>query len=111
MTALRRALADYLAMRRAMGSRLVRAEKLLVQFLTRLEERGQRGQTRLGIANAVAWATEPTGADPSWWAHRLGVVRGFATYLHTIDPATQIPPAHLLPTRRPGSDLAAGQRA
>ena len=96
MTALRHALADYLAMRRAMGSRLVRAEKLLVQFLTHLEE---RGQTRLRIANAVAWATEPTGADPSWWAHRLGVVRGFATYLHTVDPATQIPSAHLLPTR------------
>ena len=96
MTALRHALADYLAMRRAMGSRLLRAKKLLVQFLTHLEE---RGQTRLGIANAVAWATEPTGADPSWWAHRLGVVRGFATYLHTIDPATQIPPPDLLPTR------------
>ena len=96
MTALRHALADYLAMRRALGSRLVRAEKLLTQFLTHLEE---RGQTRLRIANAVAWATEPTGADPSWWGHRLGVVRGFATYLHTIDPATQIPPPDLLPTR------------
>ena len=72
MTDLRQALADYLAMRRAMGSRLARAEKLLAQFLTYLEE---RGQTRLRIANAVAWATEPTGADPSWSAHRLGAVR------------------------------------
>ena len=96
MTDLRQALADYLAIRRAMGSRLARAEKLLAQFLTYLEE---RGQTRLRIANAVAWATEPTGVDPSWSAHRLGAVRGFATYLHTIDPATEIPPAHLLPTR------------
>ena len=51
MTALRHALADYLAMRRAMGSRLPRAEKLLAQFLTYLEE---RGQTRLRIANADA---------------------------------------------------------
>lgn len=31
------------------------------------------------IANAVAWAAEPTGADPSWSAHRLGAVRSFAT--------------------------------
>jgi len=96
MTALRHALADYLALRRTMGARLVRAEKLLAQFLTYLEE---REQTRLRIADAVAWATEPTDADLNWWAHRLGAVRGFATYLHTIDPATQIPPAHLLPTR------------
>ena len=96
MTDLRQALTDYLAVRRAMGSRLVRAEKLLAQFLTYLEE---RGQTRLCTVNAVAWASEPTGVDPSWWAHRLGAVRGFATYLHTIDPATEIPPAHLWPTR------------
>ena len=34
--------------------------------------------------------------DPSWWASRLTLVRGFATYLHTIDPATQVPPADLL---------------
>ena len=46
MTDLRQALTDYLAMRRAMGSRLARAEKLLAQFLTYLEE---RGQTRLRI--------------------------------------------------------------
>ena len=36
----------------------------------------------------------------SWWAHRLSVVRGFATYLHTIDPATRVPPRDLLPARR-----------
>ena len=34
--------------------------------------------------------------DPSWWASRLTLVRGFATYLHTIDPATQVPSADLL---------------
>jgi hypothetical protein len=33
MSALRQALADYLAVRRALGYRLVRAEKLLTQFL------------------------------------------------------------------------------
>ena len=44
MTPLRRALADYLAMRRALGYRLARAEKLLAQFLAYLED---RGETRL----------------------------------------------------------------
>ena len=96
MTSLRHALADYLAMRRAMGYRLARAEKLLAQFLTYLDD---RGETRLRTETSLAWATLPTGADPSWWASRLTVVRGFATYLHTIDPATQIPPADLLPAR------------
>ena len=96
MTSLRHALADYLAMRRAMGYRLARAEKLLAQFLTYLDD---CGETRLRTETSLAWATLPTGADPSWWTSRLTVVRGFATYLHTIDPATQIPPADLLPAR------------
>ena len=93
MTPLRRALADYLAMRRALGYRLARAEKLLAQFLAYLED---RGETCLRTETALAWATLPTGTDPSWWASRLTLVRGFATYLHTIDPATQVPPVDLL---------------
>ena len=52
MTSLRQALADYLAMRRAMGYRLARAEKLLGQFLTYLEE---RRETRLRTRTALAW--------------------------------------------------------
>lgn len=97
MTLLRQALADYLTMRRALGYRLARAEKLLAQFLTYLED---RGETRLRTETALAWATLPAGKDPrAWWASRLAVVRGFATFVHTIDPATEIPPADLLQGR------------
>jgi hypothetical protein len=39
MTALRQALADYLAVRRVLGYKLARAEKLLAQSLTYLEDR------------------------------------------------------------------------
>ena len=99
MTFLRQALADYLAVRRAMGYRLARPEKLLAQFLTYLEE---RGETRLRTDTALAWATLPAGKAPSWWwRSRLTVVRRFATYLHTIDPATEIPSADLLQARTP----------
>ena len=35
----------------------------------------------------------------NWWAQRLSVVRCFATYLHALDPAHEIPPADVL-TRR-----------
>ena len=97
MTLLRQALADYLTIRRALGYRLARAEKLLAQFLTYLED---RGETRLRTETALAWATLPAGKDPrAWWASRLAVVRGFATFVHTIDPATEIPPADLLQGR------------
>ena len=61
MTPLRRALADYLAMRRALGYRLARAEKLLAQFLAYLED---CGETRLRTETALAWATLPTGTTP-----------------------------------------------
>lgn len=31
--------------------------------------------------------------------YRLSVVRGFAAYVHTLDPASEVPPADLLPHR------------
>ena len=54
MNALRQALADYLAVRRALGYRLARAEKLLAQFLTFVEDRGEE---HLTTETALAWAT------------------------------------------------------
>ena len=97
MTRLHQALADYLALRRALGYKLGRAGKLLAQFVTYLEE---LGADTLTTDRALAWATLPASADSSWWSHRLSVVRGFAAYLETIDPATEVPPTDLLPWRR-----------
>ena len=96
MNVLRQALADYLAVRRALGYRLARAEKLLAQFLDFVEDRGEK---HLTIETALAWATAPTGADPSWMSRRLSDVRRFAIHLRAIDPATQAPPASILPGR------------
>lgn len=96
MNALRQALADYLSVRRRLGYKLCRPEKLLAQFLTHLEE---RGQSHIDTATALAWATQPVGGSRNWWSYRLCAIRGFATYLQTIDPATEVPPAHLLPWR------------
>ena len=55
------------------------------------------------IENALAWATLPAG-DANWWAFRLSVVRGFASYLHAIDPAHEVPPKDLLPRRSRRAD-------
>ena len=48
--------------------------------------------------HALAWATLP-GGNQSWHALRLSAVRGFAAYLRTIDPSTEVPPADLIPWR------------
>lgn len=93
---LRQALADYLVLRRAMGYRLARPEKLLNQFLDYLDEAGVGTVT---VAHALGWARLPAGGERIWWAYRLSAVRGFARYLHTLDPATEVPPADLLPSR------------
>ena len=96
MSPLRQAMADYLAMRRVLGHRLARTEKLLTQFLTFVEA---RGEDHLTIEAALAWATLPATADRGWMASRLSVVRRFAVHLRGIDPATEAPPLDLLPGR------------
>lgn len=95
--ALCQAVADYLAVRRSLGYKLARPEKLLGQFTGYLE---QAGAVTVTAEHALAWAVLP-GGDPSWHAYRLAVARGFAAWLRTTDPAAEIPPAGLIPSRKP----------
>ena len=97
MSPLRAALADYLAVRRALGYKLAGAELLLGQFIAYLEKRGEQ---TIRAELALAWATLPTNAHPSWPWLRLSIIRGFAAHLKTIDPATEVPASDLLPRRR-----------
>lgn len=46
---------------------------------------------------ALAWAQQPSHAQPAHWARRLSFVRGFARYRSATDPRTQIPAPGLLP--------------
>lgn len=93
---LREELADYLALRRALGYRMARPEKLLGQFLDYLD---RVGQTRITVTAALDWARQPANGTSNWWGYRLSAVRGFATYLHAIDPAHEVPAPDLLPQR------------
>jgi integrase/recombinase XerD len=93
---LRDQLAGYLALRRALGYRLARPEKLLNQFLDHLD---RAGTSRVTVAVALDWARLPANGGSNWWAYRLSAVRGFAAYLHAIDPVHEIPAADLLPQR------------
>jgi integrase len=96
MTALESRLVGYLAVRRALGYKLARAEKLLAQFLGWLEDRGEQTITTV---SALAWATLPPATDSNWHAHRLSVVRGFAAHVHALDPIHELIPQELLPQR------------
>ena len=97
MTTLEQQAADYLRIRRALGFKLERAEKLLAQYLAYLDG---FGQDRVTAQNALDWARLPAaGTSGSWWAFRLSVVRCFATYLNALDPAHEIPPADVLARR------------
>jgi integrase len=87
--------AGYLAVRRSLGYRMDRPEKLLAQFTAYLEDAGAATVT---ADHSLAWAVLP-GGHPTWHAYRLGVVRGFATWLRTTDPAAEIPPPGLIPAK------------
>jgi hypothetical protein len=97
MTALEQHLQGYLAVRRALGYKLARAEKLLTQFLAWLDECGEGVIT---TELALQWATLPAATGSNWHRHRLAVVRGFATHLHAIDPRHEVPAADLLVWRK-----------
>ena len=97
MTPLQQALIDYLSVRRSLGFKLGRAGRLLAQFVSYAEERKEQ---HLRISTMLAWATLPVNTHRDWLAKRLSIVRGFASHLHTVDPATEVPPADLLPWQR-----------
>lgn len=92
---LTRHLSDYLAMRRALGFKLERPGALMAQFADYLDE---AGATVITIDAALAWAARPEGASRYWWSRRLAAARLFAKYMVNIDPATEVPPADLLPS-------------
>jgi integrase/recombinase XerD len=97
VTALRRALTTYLRTRRALGFKSKRESELLPQFVAYLDEHGASFVTTVA---AIAWSTQPRDAAPAWWTQRLVIVRGFAKYLQTIEPRTEIPPLDHLPHHR-----------
>ena len=80
---------DYLRLRRALGFKLEWPGHLLPQLLAYLDD---AGAATLTADLAIAWAQLPQGVQPLHWAHRLGAARGFAMYLKTIEPATEVPP-------------------
>ena len=90
---------EYLRLRRALGFRLRLEGCRLPQFADYLEQHGAAAVT---AAHAITWAQLPQDVRLVTWAHRLSAVRGFATWLRAIDPATEVPPKGVFPGRGDG---------
>lgn len=97
MSALHDALTQYVALRRALGTKLQEPARTLGHFVDFLEREGSEFVTS---ELALRWAMEPKLVQRATWARRLGMVRRFASWLSTVDPRTEVPPRRLLAVRR-----------
>lgn len=100
MSTLAGQLDDYLRLRRGLGFQLGQHGSVLPGFVAYAAASGAETVT---VELAVTWARLPAGIKPVTAGFRLSEVRGFARYLHAIDPAHEVPPPGLLgvPRRRP----------
>ena len=100
MSTLAGQLDDYLRLRRGLGFQLGQHGSVLPGFVAYAAASGAGTVT---VELAVTWARLPVGIKPITAGFRLSQVRGFARYLHAIDPAHEVPPPGLLgvPRRRP----------
>jgi integrase/recombinase XerD len=98
MSALAQAAQEYLQLRRSLGHDLAEAHRLLPRFVVYLESTGDPTVT---VQAALAWALAP-GVDPASNnpARRMTIARGFARYMAGLEPATEVPPLGLVPSRQ-----------
>jgi integrase/recombinase XerD len=92
--------ADYIRLRRQLGADLRWPEHLLGQFCAELDAAGCKVLT---VDVAIAWCSVlPEGvtvAPLTRATTRMRTVRGFATYLHALNPAHEVPPPGMFPYR------------
>ena len=86
-------LQEYVATRRALGSKFGEPAQALQHVVDFLEGEGAES---ISIELALRWAKEPDGVQPATWSRRLYAVRGFARWLSATDPRTEVPATSLL---------------
>ena len=86
----------YLSVRRSLGYDLGTAERILRRF-TRFADR--EGAVHIDTALFLRWHATLAEACSSTKGARLTVVRLFAQWLSSFDPAHEVPPKGLLPSR------------
>jgi integrase/recombinase XerD len=90
------ALDEYVALRRSLGVQIRVAARLLRRFVGFVDRAGSEVIT---VDLARQWAMQSPLVQPTTWAWRLGMVRGFAAWWRATDSRTEVPPAGLLPFR------------
>jgi integrase/recombinase XerD len=96
MRNLSKAVNDYVALRRALGFKMIEVNRSLADFV-KFAQRERASHITVDLA--LRWARQSRSVHPCRWATRLRIVRQFAEYLSTIDPRTEIPARDLLPSK------------
>lgn len=96
MKSLLRHLSEYVAARRALGTRLKEPAQTLRQFVRFLAHRKTRVIT---IQLALEWSQQSRDVQRATWARKLSMVRQFALWMSAIDPRHEVPPRRLLNVR------------
>ena len=96
MSALRKAMQQYLSLRRSLGFKLIKAESTLRSFVAFAE---REAASHVTTDLALRWVKLSTAKEPATLADRLNIVRRFAIWRSAADGRTQVPPKNLMPYR------------
>jgi integrase len=96
MTPLRRAVDDYLALRRQLGVTLHEAGRVLTAFARSAQQEGAEYVT---TALVLQWASQLTHVSPATINGRVQMIRRFAQWRQLTDARTDVPAVDLLPGR------------
>ena len=97
MKSLQHHLTEYVAARRALGTRLEEPAQTLRQFVKFL---ARKKAGFITIKLALEWSQQCRDAvQPATCARKLSMVRQFARWLNAIEPRHQVPPRGLLDVR------------
>jgi len=96
MKTLQAHLAEYIAARRALGTRLQEPAQTLRHFIKFL---ARNRSVHITTSLALEWSQQSKHVQRATWARKLSMVRQFARWVHALDPQHQIPPPRLLGIR------------
>ena len=96
MSALRKAMQQYLSLRRSLGFKLIKAESTLRSFVAFAE---REAASHITTDLALRWLKLSNAKEPATLADRLNTVRRFAIWRSAADGRTQVPPKNLMPYR------------
>lgn len=96
MKSMMKHLSEYVAARRALGTRLEEPAQTLRRFVKFL---ARRKAPFITVALSLEWSQQSRGVQRATWARKLSMVRQFARWMNALDLRHQVPPHRLLNVR------------